>query len=107
MARSKPMLTEAQVADIVKMRSRECSIKEIADAYGVNHVTIRRALRPGYLTKPGPEHKKYVFRPFAKEPSEKRQPKFRVTDYLDHPMERLIHEGPTPEQRALMQEVRA
>ncbi len=48
MTTPKPSLTEAQVADIVEMRAAKVPVQDIADVYGVCHMTIRRALEPGY-----------------------------------------------------------
>ena len=148
-------LTEIQVADILKMHERKCSIAEIADAYGVNHMTIRRAIEPGYNgvsipTDRFPELRKMYddgetlvamaarfntsqttvrkailklgLDPIRKRDDEMRgdRPKVRnghlvgnrdnwkarISDAPDTDMGRLIHEGPSPERRALMAEGR-
>jgi chromatin remodeling complex protein RSC6 len=104
MARPTPMLTDQDKALVKRLHKKGRSIIGLAKEFECSTITIRRALFPEKYNIPRkPEAKKRKLNEHAIDARERRQPVFRVSDVPNHPMERLIHEGPTQEQRALMQ----
>lgn len=109
MPKPTPKLTEAQVADICKMDKSGATQGEIAHAYGVSRATIRKALKPEvyFAEKTGKPRPKPIGVISAGNVSSRHEGwKARISDMINSDMGRLIHEGPSPQRRALMEEGR-
>ena len=105
--RCEPTIKPEQMPELIRMRSEGKTVEQMANAMCASPSSVRRAFirheKPLSSFKafdgPAPSVGSISPRPEGW--------RVRVTDTPDHPLARLIHEGPTPEQRALMQEVRA
>lgn len=100
-----PSITADQMAGLIKMRNDGMTLEQMGKALGCSQSSISRAFtRYGASTKPLTRNR--VTSSAGQLLPKPQGWKARVSDYIDHPLSRLIHEGPTPEQRALMQEGR-
>lgn len=107
MARPFPTMTEQDKLLARRLHAGGRSIPGLAREFGVGQMTMRRAIDPDrYELAKKPKVKARNIQDWAIHKNSRRDPVFRVSDYLDHPMERLIHEGPTPERRRMMEEGR-
>lgn len=106
MAAPKPVLTPEQQQRALEMydQGRGTSIPDIAKHFRVGHMSIRRILDPAKYNRPAKQD--YNRREYAITAKDTRTPEIVVSDVPDHPMARLIQEGPTPERRRLMAEGR-
>jgi transposase len=106
MASPKPKLTPAQVEDIKKMRAAKMSVAEIANAYGVSHMTIRRELEPStHKTARHTPKTEYKPRAYGLNMGDRLDPVYRITDWPTTLTAALLGD-PTPQRRKLMEEGR-
>lgn len=104
-----PTLTDQDKALAQRLHAGGRSIAGLAREFEVSHMTMRRAIDPDRYQvpkKPEPEGKRYKFREYSMDIRDRRDPQVRVSDEPDHPMARLINEGPSPQRRQLMAEGR-
>jgi len=104
--RCEPSITTEQMPELIRMRHEGKTVEQMANIMCVGTSSIRRAFIRH--DKPLSSFKKYDG-PAPSVGSITPRPqgwKARVSDVYDHPMARLIHEGPTPERRRVMQEGR-
>jgi hypothetical protein len=86
------MTKPISAAKVHKMRAAGKSFNEIAEHFGVNHMTIRRVVCPGYA--PRSPYQPKPPKPPAVEP-------VRITDY-PQTLTAAICGDPTPQRRALI-----
>lgn len=107
MAAPIPQLNPTQRADILKRYGRGETVREIADIYGVSQMSIRRAIDPEkYGTKKPGAKDRIAIDHYVLDARNDRRPIARIIDEPDTLLNRLIHEGPSPERRRLMEEGR-
>lgn len=105
--RCEPSIKPEQMPELIKMRSEGKTTEQMANIMCVGMSSIRRAFIRH--DKPLSSFKKYDG-PAPSVGSITPRPqgwKARVSDYIDHPLSRLIHEGPTADQRRVMMEARS
>ena len=87
--------------ELQKMHEAGAQLTEMVKHFSVSSTTVRRALARLELPQ-------VRMRDYASDPAKgQRAPrmdgwKFRISDAIDTDMGRLIHEGPSPERRAMM-----
>jgi hypothetical protein len=101
MATQPPKLTDAQIADIHRMKGKGNTVVEIADAYGVSQITIRRVLDPKTYSR-DKEKRQNNMRLYPIKPDLAKNA-VRITDY-PQTLTAALCGDPTPQRRRLMQE---
>ena len=94
-------IPDEKYPELQKMHEAGAQLTEMGNHFLVSSATVRRAL--ARLELPQVRMRNHASRP-AKGQTTPRMDgwKFRISDAIDTDMGRLIHEGPSPERRAMM-----
>jgi len=102
---SEPIITADQMADLTRMRQEGMTLDQMGVKLGVSTSSVRRAFtRYGASTAPLTRNRVTSSGGSGGQHQPRREDwKARISDMIDSDMGRLIHEGPSPERRALME----